>query len=110
MFKLLTTALLALTVATSANANCFYGEKNLPGSLGPGQNDNSRSFTVDRFATFVVRVKGKGVLTANLGCGWKTGKVHRCPVEVIHDTREVSVKLKNPTHRQVTYRWICLSE
>jgi len=104
------TTLLTLTVATSASANCFYGEKNLPGSLGPGQNDNSRSFTVDRFATFVVRVKGKGVLTANLGCGWKTAKVHRCPVEVIHDTREVSVKLKNPTHRQVTYRWICLNE
>ena len=110
MFKLLTTTLLTLTIATSASANCFYGEKNLPGSLGPGQIDNTRSFTVDRFATFVVKVRGGGVLTANLGCGWKTGKVHRCPVEVIHDTREVNVQLKNPTNRQVTYRWICLSE
>lgn len=110
MFKLLSMTLLALTVATSANANCFYGEKNLPGSLGAGQSDNTRSFTVDRFATFVVKVRGGGVLTANLGCGWQTGKVHRCPVEVIHDTREVSVQLKNPTNRQVTYRWICLSE
>ena len=56
-----------------AQAGCYYGEKNLPGSLGSWQKDNSRSFTVHGSARFEVHVVSGGPIRANLGCGWSVG-------------------------------------
>ncbi|MBI1384550.1 MAG: hypothetical protein GC150_06545 [Rhizobiales bacterium] len=87
-----------------ASAGCAYGQKNLAGSLGPGQTDWSRSFTVNGSANFVVQVTRNGPITANLGCGWKTGRYHSCRV---YGNGEINVGLQNNTGKQITYRWIC---
>ncbi len=94
----------SMVAADQADARCFYGQKNLPGSLGPGQVDNSRSFTVQGSARFVVRVTRGGPITANLGCGWRTGYRHSCRRR---GNREIFVRLANNTGGQITYRWIC---
>lgn len=104
-FAKLGAALLAAAVMVAdADARCYYGEKNLPGSLGAGQRDNSRSFTVQGSATFVVDVVTGGPITANLGCGWQTGYYLSCRRS---GNREIAVRLRNRTNRQITYRWIC---
>ena len=91
-------------VAPPAEARCAYGQKNLGGSLGPGGFDGSRSFTVRGAAQFVVQVTSGGPISADLGCGWRTGRVHACNV---YGNGERWVQLENPTGRQITYRWIC---
>ena len=96
-------AVLALS-ATSAHAGCAYGQKNLGGSLGPGQADRSRSFTVNDSALFRVRVQTGGPITANLGCGWNTARSHSCRR---YGYGEQFVGLVNNTGRTITYRWIC---
>ena len=105
MFRLLLITISLIFTLSAAQAGCHYGQKNLPGSLGPGQRDNSRSFTVDYDALFIVRVSRGGPITANLGCGWRTGYEHRC--RVYNRWGETWVKLRNKTGRQITYRWIC---
>lgn len=98
-------AFLALALsAGTAQAGCAYGQKNLAGSLGPGQSDGSRSFTVNGSAGFFVRVVTGGPLTANLGCGWNTSQRHGCRR---YGYGEQFVSLVNPTGRTITYRWIC---
>jgi len=109
MLKIITTAVVLLTSTGVANA-CYFGQKNLPGSLGAGQSDNSRSFTVAGFdsARFAVRVRSGGPITANIGCGWNTARNHSCRVRNNRGgRREIFVRLQNNTSRQITYRWIC---
>lgn len=99
--------MLALALAgasTGAEARCAYGQKNLAGSLGPGGFDGSRSFTLRGAAQFMVQVTRGGPISANLGCGWRTGRFHACAV---YGNGERWVQLENPTGRQITYRWIC---
>lgn len=93
-----------LAMPVMAEAGCVYGNKNLPGSLGPYQSDGSRSFTINRSARFVIRVTRGGPLTANLGCGWRTAYRHSCRR---YGHGENFVSLQNNTGGQVTYRWIC---
>ena len=96
-------AVLAATLG-QAHAGCAYGQKNLGGSLGPGQSDRSRSFTVNDSALFRVQVQTGGPITANLGCGWFTGRSHACRR---YGYGEQFVALQNNTGRTITYRWIC---
>lgn len=104
MFKTIAVAAMTMAMVTTAQAGCFYGSKNLPGSLGAGQSDNSRSFTVSGSARFIVRVRTGGPITANIGCGWRTSRYHSCRV---YSNGETWVRLANNTGRQITYRWIC---
>lgn len=97
-------ALVLAMMAGTAQARCAYGQKNLGGSLGPGGFDGSRSFTVRGAARFVVQVTSGGPISADLGCGWSTGRYHACNV---YGSGERWVQLENPTGRQITYRWIC---
>ena len=94
----------ALLGASPAAAGCVYGTKNLGGSLGPGQSDNSRSFTINDTARFKVQVQTGGPITANIGCGWATGRNHSCRV---YGYGERFVQLANNGGRTITYRWIC---
>ena len=96
--------LAAAPTGEQAHAGCAYGTKNLGGSLGPGQSDGSRSFTVNDTANFQVRVATGGPITANLGCGWRTARSHSCRV---YGYGEQFVSLQNNTGRTITYRWIC---
>ncbi|MEL6947441.1 MAG: hypothetical protein AAFO73_07380, partial [Pseudomonadota bacterium] len=70
--------LIALVSSVSVANACHFGQRNLPGSLGPGQGDTSRSFTISAFssARFVVQVRRGGPITANIGCGWRTSRYH----------------------------------
>ncbi len=104
MLRIVLAAACLLTTAVVSEAGCVYGRKNLPGSLGPGQDDSSRSFTINRSARFTVRVRRGGPITANLGCGWVTGYNISCRV---FGHGETFVSLQNNTGRQTTYRWIC---
>ena len=97
-------ALVALLQVTSAQAACAYGEKNLGGSLPPGQGDDSRSYTVEDTALFRVEVRTGGPIDANIGCGWRRSRSHACRV---YDTGELHVRLFNNTGATITYRWIC---
>lgn len=108
MLRMIFATFVALTISTNAYAGCWFGQKNLPGSLGPGHSDNSRSFTVrDGSALFIVQTRRNRPITANLGCGWSTGTYHACRVFTNQYRREVAVNLVNNTGRQITYRWIC---
>jgi len=109
MLKILTTAIALTCSAGVANA-CHFGSKNLPGSLGPGQSDSSRSFTISAYssAQFTISVRRGGAITANLGCGWRTARYHSCRRYNNRGYRVDSrVRLKNSGGRQITYRWIC---
>lgn len=100
-------SLIVILISTNAYAGCFFGQKNLPGSLGPGQNDSTRSFTVNRSALFVVQTNRGRPITANLGCGWGTSTYHACRVYTNSSRHEINVQLANNFGRQITYRWIC---
>jgi len=109
MLKIFTTAV-ALSCSVGVANACHFGERNLPGSLGAGQSDGSRSFTISgqSGATFIVRVRTGGPITANLGCGWRTSTYHECRrFNSRFNRRDTRVRLKNNTGRQITYRWIC---
>ena len=108
MLRMIFATFVALTISTNAYAGCWFGQKNLPGSLGPGDTDNSRSFTVrNGDALFIVRTRNGRPITANRGCGWSTGSYHACRVFTNQHRREVFASLQNNTGRQITYRWIC---
>lgn len=109
MLKVLFTAIALLSSISVANA-CHFGTRNLPGSLGAGQSDNSRSFTISAYssARFIVQVRTGGPITANIGCGWRTARYHSCRVYNNNGfRRETFVRLRNNVGRQITYRWIC---
>ena len=52
-------AMLTLLMMTAASeAGCVYGNKNLSGSLGAGQSDGSRSFTISRSDDKIIQLFG----------------------------------------------------
>lgn len=104
MLRILAAVIALSSMVGTAEARCVYGHKTLPGSLGPHQVDNTRSFTVSGWANFRVEVLTGGPITANLGCGWEDGYNISCDVEAYG---ERSVRLRNNTNRQITYLWIC---
>jgi len=104
MLKPIAIAIVTMAMMTTAQAGCNFGQKNLPGSIGSGQSDNSRSFTVNGTARFKIVVRTGGPVTANIGCGWRTSRSHSCRV---HTWGETFVRIANNTSRQITYRWIC---
>lgn len=95
----------------AANARCAYGEQELPGSIGPHQTDDSRSFTIEGSATIGVYYANDEVGTPTRiwvsfpgYCGGGSAPTVTCRVSA-HEV--VNAVIYNPTDHQVTYRWVC---
>ena len=98
----------------SAVAGCVHGNNSISGSIGPGQTDNSRSYTVDGTAILTV----SGATDSNGDpvdlrvsfpghCQQRSGPTVSCTVS---DDDVVNAVIKNPGSRQVTYDWVCSSQ
>ena len=104
MIKTLIATIVILSTTTAASAFCKFGPQYRAGSLGPGQVDNSRFYTLSGFANLVISVRKGGPITANLGCGWSTSRYHSCSLE---RWGRAYARLRNNTGRQITYSWGC---
>lgn len=98
----------------SALAACAFGNKTLPGSIGPGQTDASRNFTVNGSAILTV----SGARTASGApvqllvsfpgyCAERVGPTIACTVNA---NGVVGVVISNPTGQQATYNWVCTGQ
>lgn len=111
---LLLGGLLLATGAGEASAGCAYGDQQLPGSIGPGQTDNSRSYTVDGKAMLSVTAAtypngdpAQLTVTYNGHRFKRTGGTVACTVTAYGD--EVFVSISNHNSNQVFYTWVCTS-
>lgn len=106
---LLTTAVTVASVVvgfvSDAHAGCRFGEKNLSGYLAPGQGTNSRSFTVDGSAMFIIEVVSGGPVVSGMCNGvYLNDTVHACRK---FGNGEIFVDIQNNNSTPVRYRWKC---
>lgn len=104
MHKLALALVVATVTSAPAHAFCSYGAQTRPGSIGPGQSDNSRFYTMRGGGGLSVDVVDGGPITANLGCGWSTGYSHYCRRG---GSGRMRAKLQNRTGGQILYRFTC---
>jgi hypothetical protein len=116
MHSLLRVAFVALLLplgVVPASAFCARGDNSIPGSIGPGQTDGTRSYTINGRAILTVAgavdVSGNPVsliVTFPGFCQSRSGPTVSCTVSTYG---VVNVVITNPTGRQATYTWVCTS-
>lgn len=107
---ILTTVLSALA-AQPGHAACSFGDNSLPGSIGPGQSDGSRFFTVNGRAQLTISdvhdVAGNAS-TLEVGfpgyCHVRTGQTVTCDVTA---KGRVSLTIANHHSGQIFYYFSC---
>ena len=112
--RLLLALMMAPALAVPAFAGCARGDNSIPGSIGPGQTDDSRSYTVD--GTAILTVSGASDETGSPVdldvsfpgyCRQRSDPTISCTVSA---NEVVNAVISNPTRRQVTYNWVCSSQ
>ena len=100
-------------VSPTAYADCTYGDLQRPGSIGPYQTDDSRSFTVNGAALLTVANAHDDLgnaadleVTFPDQCKTRVGPTISCTV---HGDGEFNAIIKNPGGQQVIYVWLCTS-
>ena len=113
LLRIVMVSLLFPLGAVPAFAVCARGDNSLPGSIGPGQTDDTRSYTIDGRAILTVAgavdVAGAPVnLRVSFPgyCQERSGPTVSCTV---NGYGVVNVVIHNPTSRQATYTWVCTS-
>jgi hypothetical protein len=101
--------------AAPSFAGCARGDNSLPGSIGPGQSDDSRSYTID--GTAILTVSGASTASGDAVdlrvtfpgfCRQRSGPTISCTVTAGDEV--VNAVIFNPSNYQVTYRWVCTSQ
>ena len=113
IMRILLALLLVPAGAAPVFADCAFGDNSLPGSIGPGQRDRSRSYTIEGRAVLTVAgaVDAAGepvdlVVGFPDHCRPREGPTVSCTVE---DYGVVNVVIINRGWRQATYKWVCTS-
>jgi len=103
--------ILCATAPAAAFAECAHGNNSLGGSIGPGQVDSSRSYTIEGRALLTVA----GAKDANGNpvdlqvsfpghCQPRVGPTIACTVTAFGS---VNVIIENLSGRQALYNWVC---
>ncbi len=97
--------------APTAFAECARGANSIGGSIGPGQVDASRSYTIEGRALLTVAgatdVNGKPVdLQVSFPgyCQPRVGPTVACTVVAYG---QVNARIENLSGRQAVYNWVC---
>jgi len=114
MLRVLLASMVVSAFAVPALAGCAFGNNSIPGSIGPGQTDDSRSYTIN--GTAILTVSGANDETGSPvdlrvsfpgHCKQRSGPTVSCTVTAFE---VVNAEITNPTRRQVTYNWVCASQ